>query len=66
MEDTFLDRKQYYVGAGINTMMSVSNGLGPYIFCRELEKARIMRKEMDGKVVFFCRQSRHCDFEVVI
>ena len=57
MEDTFLERKQYYVGAGINTMMSVSDGLGPYIFCRKLEKARIMREEMDGKVVYLPPES---------
>ena len=41
------------VGAGINTLMSISNGLGPSIFCRKMEKARPMREEMDGRVVYF-------------
>ena len=50
MEDTFLDCKQY-VGAGINSLMSISDGLGPSIFCRKMEKARPMRGEMDGKVI---------------
>ena len=40
------------VGAGINTFMSISNGLGPSIFCRKMEKARPKREEMDGKVVY--------------
>ena len=37
------------VGAGISTLMSISDGLGPSIFCRKMEKARPMREEMDGK-----------------
>ena len=41
------------VGAGMNTLMSISDGLGPSIFCRKMEKARPMREEMDGKVVFY-------------
>ena len=41
------------VGAGINTLMSISDGLGPSIFCRKMEKARPMREEMDGRVVYF-------------
>ena len=41
------------VGAGINTLMSISDGLGPSIFCRKMEKARPMREEMDGNVVLF-------------
>ena len=41
------------VGAGIDILMSVSDGLGPSIFCRKMEKARPMRYEMDGKVVYF-------------
>ena len=57
MEYTFPDCKQY-VSAGENTLMSVSDGIGPFIFCRKMEKARPMREEMDGKVVN-CRQSRH-------
>ena len=45
------------VGAGINTLMSISDGLGPSIFCRKMEKPRPMREEMDGKVVFFPPES---------
>ena len=45
------------VGAGINTLMSFSDGLGPSIFCREVEKARPIMEEMDGKVVFFQPES---------
>ena len=44
------------VGAGINTLMSISDGLGSSIFCRKMEKTRPMREEreeMDGKVVYF-------------
>ena len=45
------------VGAGINTLMSFSDGLGPSIFCRKIEKARPMMEEMDGKVVYFPPES---------
>ena len=45
------------VGAGINTLMSISDGLGPSIFCREMEKARPMREEMEGRVVYFPPES---------
>ena len=45
------------VGAGLNTLMSISDGLGPSIFCRKLEKARPMKEEMDGKVVYFPPES---------
>ena len=31
----------------------MSDGLGPSIFSRKMEKARPMREEMDGKVVYF-------------
>ena len=37
--------------------MSISDGLGPSIFCRKMEKARPMRKEVDGKVVYFPPES---------
>ena len=40
-------------GAGMNTLMSIYDGLGPSIFCRKVEKARPMREKMDGRVVFF-------------
>ena len=46
-----------YVGAGIDTMMSISDGLSPSIFCRNREKARLMMEEMDGKVVYLSPES---------
>ena len=55
-EYTFLVCKQN-VGAGINTLISVTEGLDPSIFCRKMEKARLMREEMDGKVVYFPPES---------
>ena len=45
------------VGAGIDTLMSFSDGLGPSIFCRKMGKARPMREEMDGRVVYFPPES---------
>ena len=45
------------VGAGVNTLMSISDGLGSSIFCRKMEKARPMREEMDGKVVYWPPES---------
>ena len=45
------------VGAGINTLMSISDGLRSSIFCRKMEKTRPMREEMDGKVVYFPPES---------
>ena len=45
------------VGAGMNALMSISDGLGPSIFCRKMEKARPMLVEMDGKVVYFPPES---------
>ena len=41
------------VGAGINTLMSISDGLGPSIFCRKMKKVRPMKEEIDGKVLYF-------------
>ena len=52
MEVTFLECKRY-VGAGIGTLMSISDRLGPSICCRKMEKARPVRDEMDAKVVYF-------------
>ena len=40
-------------GAEINTLISISNGLGPSIFCRNMVKTCPMREEMDRKVVYF-------------
>ena len=45
------------VGVGIDTLMSISDGLGPSIFCRKMEKTRPMREEMDGMVVYFPPES---------
>ena len=36
------------VGAGVNILMSISDGLGPSIFCRKMEEARPMKEELDG------------------
>ena len=46
-----------YVGAGINTLISISDGLGTSIFCRKTERTRPMREAMDGKVVYFPPES---------
>ena len=46
--------------------MSISDGLGPSIFCRKMEKARPMREEMDGKVVYFPPESAYSAFDVLI
>ena len=56
MEHTFLHCKQY-VGAGINTLLSTSDGLGSSILCRKIEKARPLREGIDRKVVFFSQES---------
>ena len=45
------------VSAGIGTLMSISDGLGPSIFRRRMEKARPMGEEMDEKVVYFPPES---------
>ena len=37
-----------YIGAGISSLMSLSDGLVPFIFCRKVEKVRPMSEEMDG------------------
>ena len=52
----YQDCKQYVV-AGLNTLMSISDGLGPSIFCRKMEKARLMMEEVDGKFVYFPPES---------
>ena len=48
----------YCVGAGATTLMSISDGLDPYFFRREIEKTRSVKEEMDGEV-FILRQSGH-------
>ena len=42
----------YYVGAGVSTLMSDSDGLGPYFFRRKMEKTRPLKEVMGGKVFF--------------
>ena len=46
--------------------MSISDGLGPSIFCRKMEKAHPMMEEMDGRVVYFQPESAYSDFDVLI
>ena len=41
----------------MNTLLSISDGLGPSIFCRKMEKARPMMEEMYGKVVYLEEES---------
>ena len=52
----------YCVGAGIFTLMSISDGSDPYFFRRKMEKTRSVKEEMDGRV-FTSRQSRHLSFD---
>ena len=56
MEETSSNCQQF-VGAGINSLMPISDGLGSTVFCRKKEKARPMRIELDGKVVYFQPES---------
>ena len=51
----------YCIGAGITTLMSYSDGLDPYNFCRKMEKTRSSKEELDGEV-FISRQSRQFSF----
>ena len=64
MKDTSFDCRPY-VGPGINTLTSFSDGLGPSNFCLKMEKARPMRK-MLMEMLFTFRQSQQSDFDVVI
>ena len=45
--------------------MSISEGLGPSIFCRKMEEARPMMEEMDGRVVYFPPESAFFNFDVL-
>ena len=58
-------KQPQHVGAGIGTLMSISDGLGSSIFCRKMEKARPMMEEMDVKVVYFPPESAFLTFEVL-
>ena len=49
------------MGTGITTLMSVVDGLDPYIFSRKTERTRSMKEEMDGEV-FISGQRRHFPF----
>ena len=55
----------YCVGAGINTLISISDWSDPYIFRRMMEKTRSVKEEMEGKL-FISRQSRHIFFEIIM
>ena len=55
-----------HVVAGMSALMSISDGLGPSIFCRKMETARPMMEEMDGKVVYFPPESPFLNFDVLM
>ena len=61
MEYKFFDYKQY-VGAGTITLMSISDGSGPSVFCRKTERVRPVRAEIDGKVDYFPPESAFLTF----
>ena len=48
-------------------MISISDGLGPSVFCQKMERTRPMREAMDGRFVYFPPQSafRLCCFNYV-
>ena len=48
----------FCVGAGITTLMSISDGSDRTFSCRKMERTRSVREEMDGRV-FNSRQSPH-------
>ena len=45
------------VSSRIDTLMSISDGLGSSIFCRKRGKARPAREEMDGSAVYIPPES---------
>ena len=53
------------MSAGTNTLLSISDGLGPSIFCPKMEK-RILWEEKWMEKLFIYPQSRHFDFDVAI
>ena len=55
----------YCVGAGISTLISISDWSDPYIFRRKMEKTRSVKEEMEGKL-FISRQSRHISFVIIM
>ena len=53
--ETFLIFTQviiFCVGAGLSTLISISDRLDPYIFCQKMEKMWYMKEEKNGKVFF--------------
>ena len=46
----------YCVGAGIITLISISDWSDPYIFRRKMEKTRSVKEKMDGEMII-SRQS---------
>ena len=61
----YQDCKQW-VGARIDTLMSISGGLGLSIFCRKIEKAHPMKEHMDGKFVYLPTWIGIFDFDDMI
>ena len=55
----------YCVGAGISTLISISDWSDPYIFRRKMEKTRSVKEELEGKL-FISRQSRHIFFVIIM
>ena len=55
----------FCVGAGIITVISISDWSDTYIFRRKMEKTRSVKEEMEGKL-FISRQSRHIFFEIIM
>ena len=55
----------YCVGAGIGTLISISDWSDPYIFLRKMEKTRSVKEEMEGEL-FISRQSRHISFVIIM
>ena len=55
----------YCVGAGISTLISISDWSDPYACRWKMEKTRSVKDEMEGKV-FVSRQSRYIFFVVIM
>ena len=55
----------YCVGAGISTLISISDWSDPYVFRRKMKKMRSVREEMKGNV-FISSQSRHISFVIIM
>ena len=51
----------YSVGAAVTTLMSISDGLDPYVSCRKIEKTRSIKEKLDG-VLIISLQNRHFSF----